>query len=123
MRGRVPRWAVARKFAPDIAETTLLDIEVQVGRTGALSPRAVLREVEVGGAKINYATLHNFDLVREKDLRIGDVVQVKRAGEVIPQILGPVPSHRTGEERVVEPPATCPACGTPAVRDEEEVAI
>ena len=121
--GRVPRWAVARKFAPDIAETTLLDIEVQVGRTGALTPRAVLAPVEVGGATINYATLHNFDLVAEKDLRIGDTVQVKRAGEVIPQILGPVPARRTGEERIVNAPTHCPICGTAAERDEEEVAI
>ncbi|MHB1298453.1 MAG: NAD-dependent DNA ligase LigA [Gemmatimonadaceae bacterium] len=121
--GRVPRWAVARKFAPDIAETVLLDIQVQVGRTGALTPRAVLDEVEVGGAKINYATLHNFDLVAAKDLRIGDTVQIKRAGDVIPQILGPVPARRTGAERVVGVPASCPVCGTPAVRDEEEVAI
>ena len=120
--GRVPRWAIARKFAPDIAETTLLDIEVQVGRTGALTPRAVLAPVEVGGATINYATLHNFELVAEKDLRIGDTVLVKRAGEVIPQILGPVPEKRTGDERVVTAPAQCPICGTPAVRDEDEVA-
>ncbi len=121
--GRVPRWAIARKFAPDIAETTLLDIEVQVGRTGALTPRAVLAPVEVGGATINFATLHNFDLVAGKDLRIGDTVQVKRAGEVIPQILGPVPARRTGEERPVAAPTHCPVCGTKAERDEAEVAI
>ncbi len=120
--GRVPRWAIARKFAPDIAETQLLDIEVQVGRTGALTPRAVLAPVEVGGATITYATLHNFELVAEKDLRIGDTVQVKRAGEVIPQILGPVPERRTGAERAVSVPTHCPACGTAAVRDEAEVA-
>jgi DNA ligase (NAD+) len=120
--GRIPRWAVARKFAPDIAETKLLDIEVQVGRTGALTPRAVLAPVEVGGATITYATLHNFDLVAEKDLRTGDVVQVKRAGEVIPQILGPVPERRDGSERRVHPPTHCPVCGTAAVRDDEEVA-
>ena len=121
--GRVPRWAIARKFAPDIAETTLLDIEVQVGRTGALTPRAVLVPVEVGGATINYATLHNFDQVAEKDLRIGDTIQVKRAGDVIPQILGPVPERRTGGERVVRAPTHCPVCGTAVVRDEDEVAI
>lgn len=120
--GRVPRWAIARKFAPDIAETQLLDIEVQVGRTGALTPRAVLAPVEVGGATITYATLHNFELVAQKDLRIGDTVQVKRAGEVIPQILGPVPERRTGAERPVTVPTHCPVCGTAAVRDEEEVA-
>ena len=120
--GRVPRWAIARKFAPDIAETVLLDIEVQVGRTGALTPRAVLAPVEVGGATINYATLHNFDLVAEKDLRIGDTVLVKRAGEVIPQILGPIPERRTGEERLVRAPTHCPVCGTAVARDDEEVA-
>lgn len=120
--GRVPRWAVARKFAPDIAETILLDIEVQVGRTGALTPRAVLAPVEVGGATINYATLHNFELVAAKDLRIGDAVQVKRAGEVIPQILGPIPARRTGQEVPVQAPTHCPVCGTKAVSDEEEVA-
>ena len=121
--GRVPRWAIARKFAPDIAETTLLDVEVQVGRTGALTPRAVLAPVEVGGATITFATLHNFDLVAEKDLRIGDTVQVKRAGEVIPQILGPIPERRTGQEHRVTAPTHCPVCGTAVVRDEEEVAI
>jgi DNA ligase (NAD+) len=120
--GRVPRWAVARKFAPDLAETKLLDIEVQVGRTGALTPRAVLAPVEVGGATINFATLHNFELVAEKDLRIGDTVQVKRAGEVIPQVLGPVPEKRDGSERMVTAPTHCPVCGTKALRDEEEVA-
>ena len=121
--GRVPRWATARKFAPDLAETQLLDIEVQVGRTGALTPRAVLAPVEVGGATITYATLHNFDLIAEKDLRIGDVVQVKRAGEVIPQVIGPVPERRTGTERAVRAPRRCPICETAVVRDEEEVAI
>jgi DNA ligase (NAD+) len=121
--GRVPRWAIARKFAPDLAETTLLDIEVQVGRTGALTPRAVLAPVEVGGATITYATLHNFDLIAEKDLRLGDVVQVKRAGEVIPQVIGPVPERRTGTERAVSAPRRCPVCATPVVRDEAEVAI
>lgn len=119
--GRVPRWAIARKFAPDIAETRLVDIETQVGRTGALTPRAVLAPVEVGGATITYATLHNFELVAEKDLRIGDTVQVKRAGEVIPQILGPVPERRTGTERTVQVPTHCPVCHTAVVRDDEEV--
>ncbi|MEY2733993.1 MAG: hypothetical protein RL340_1052 [Gemmatimonadota bacterium] len=121
--GRVPRWAIARKFAPDLAETTLLDVEVQVGRTGALTPRAVLAPVEVGGATITYATLHNFDQIAEKDLRIGDTVQVKRAGEVIPQVLGPVPERRTGAERAIVAPAHCPACDAAVVRDETEVAL
>jgi DNA ligase (NAD+) len=120
--GREPRWAVARKFAPDIAETRLLDIRVNVGRTGALNPYAVLDPVEIGGTTVTYATLHNEDLILTKDLRVGDVVQVKRAGDVIPQVIGPVPEKRTGEELSWRMPQACPSCGTPVVRDEEEVA-
>ena len=118
--GREPRWAIARKFAPDIAETTLLDIRVNVGRTGALNPYAVLEPVEIGGTTVTYATLHNEDLILRKDLRLGDRVQVKRAGEVIPQLIGPVPERRTGTERRWWMPTTCPACGTAVVRDEGE---
>lgn len=120
--GREPRWAVARKFAPDIAETRLLEIKVNVGRTGALNPYAVLEPVEIGGTTVTFATLHNEDLIIAKDLRIGDTVQVKRAGEVIPQVIGPVPERRTGSEQPWRMPRHCPACETPAVRDEEEVA-
>ena len=118
--GREPRWAIARKFAPDIAETKLLEIRVNVGRTGALNPYAVLEPVEIGGTTVTYATLHNEDLIFRKDLRIGDRVQVKRAGEVIPQLIGPVPERRTGHERKWRMPAKCPVCGTPVVRDEGE---
>jgi DNA ligase (NAD+) len=118
--GREPRWAIARKFAPDIAETTLMDIRVNVGRTGALNPYAVLTPVEIGGTTVTYATLHNEDLIIKKDLRIGDHVQVKRAGEVIPQIIGPVPEKRTGDERRWRMPSRCPVCDTPVVRDEGE---
>lgn len=121
--GREPRWAVARKFAPDIAETRLLEIRVNVGRTGALNPYAVLEPVEIGGTTVTYATLHNEDLILAKDLRIGDTVQVKRAGEVIPQVIGPVPEKRTGDEKKWHMPSRCPVCHTPVVRDEEEVAI
>ncbi|NUQ22047.1 MAG: NAD-dependent DNA ligase LigA, partial [Gemmatimonadaceae bacterium] len=123
--GREPRWAIARKFAPDIAETTLLDIQVNVGRTGVLNPFAILEPVEIGGAIVKLATLHNFDLVRTKDLRVGDVVLVKRAGEVIPQVIGPVPEKRDPAKppRVVHPPKKCPRCGTPVERDEDEVAL
>ena len=120
--GREPRWAIARKFAPDIAETRLLDIRVNVGRTGALNPYAMLEPVEIGGTTVKLATLHNEELVQKKDLRIGDVVQVKRAGEVIPQIIGPVPEKRTGSEQPWSMPRSCPACGTAAEKDEEEVA-
>jgi DNA ligase (NAD+) len=118
--GREPRWAIARKFAPDIAETKLLEIRVNVGRTGALNPYAVLDPVEIGGTTVTYATLHNEDLILRKDLRVGDVVQVKRAGEVIPQLIGPVPEKRTGAERPWSMPDKCPVCGTAVVRDEGE---
>jgi DNA ligase (NAD+) len=121
--GREPRWAIARKFAPDIAETTLLSIEVNVGRTGQLNPFAVLQPVEIGGTTVQLATLHNEELIHKKDLRIGDVVQVKRAGEVIPQVIGPVPDKRTGKERRWNMPKRCPKCGTPVVRDVDQVAI
>ena len=120
--GREPRWAIARKFAPDIAETRLLAIRVNVGRTGALNPFAVLEPVEIGGTTVTYATLHNEDLIIAKDLRVGDMVQVKRAGEVIPQVIGPVPEKRTGRELPWRMPRHCPVCDTPTVRDEEEVA-
>ncbi|HEU4642062.1 MAG TPA: NAD-dependent DNA ligase LigA [Gemmatimonadaceae bacterium] len=119
--GREPRWAVARKFAPDIAETRLLDIQVNVGRTGALNPFAMLEPVEIGGTIVRLATLHNEDLIRTKDLRVGDWVQVKRAGEVIPQIIGPVPERRPPEGLPEwRMPDRCPACGTAVERDEEE---
>jgi DNA ligase (NAD+) len=121
--GREPRWAIARKFAPDIAVTKLVDIRVNVGRTGALNPYAMLEPVEIGGATVKLATLHNEELITSKDLRIGDWVQVKRAGEVIPQIIAPVPDRRDGSERKWRMPKKCPACGTPVERDEDGVAI
>ena len=123
--GREPRWAMARKFAPDIAETRLLAIQVNVGRTGSLNPFAMLEPVEIGGTTVKLATLHNFDLIRAKDLRVGDVVQVKRAGDVIPQVIGPVPEKRDAADppQVTEIPTVCPSCATPVERDEEEVAI
>jgi DNA ligase (NAD+) len=117
---RKPRWAVARKFAPDIGETRLRDIRVNVGRTGALNPFAVLEPVELGGAMVKLATLHNAAYIRDRDLRVGDVVQVVRAGDVIPKVLGPVATKRDGTERVWEMPTSCPACGTPAVQDEDD---
>jgi DNA ligase (NAD+) len=121
--GREPRWAIARKFAPDIAETRLLDIQVNVGRTGAINPFAVLEPVEIGGVVVKLATLHNEDLIAAKDLRVGDWVQVKRAGEVIPQIIAPIPDKRTGSEKPWRMPKKCPVCGTPLTREEDEAAI
>jgi DNA ligase (NAD+) len=120
--GREPRWAIARKFSPDIAETRLNDIQVNVGRTGMLNPFAVLEPVEIGGTTVKLATLHNEGLIQKKDLRIGDYVQVKRAGEVIPQVIGPIPEKRTGNEKPWEMPKACPACQTPVEKDEEEAA-
>src|SRR5438105_6516160 len=121
--GREPRWAIARKFAPDIAETKLNAIEVNVGRTGALNPFAVLEPVEIGGVVVKLATLHNEDLIIAKDLRVGDWVQAKRAGEVIPQIIAPIPDKRTGGEKPWRMPKNCPVCGTPVTREEDEAAI
>jgi DNA ligase (NAD+) len=118
--GREPRWAVAYKFPPTQATTRLLDIRVNVGRTGSLNPYAVLEPVRVGGATVKLATLHNEDDIRRKDIRIGDIVIVQRAGEVIPQVVGPVVSRRTGRERVYRTRKKCPECGTPVVRREGE---
>lgn len=119
--GREPRWAVARKFAPDIAETRLLDIQVNVGRTGSVNPFARLEPVEIGGAIVKLATLHNFELIRDKDLRVGDWVQVKRAGEVIPQIVGPIPERRDPSDppRPYVAPASCPSCHTLLVAGQD----
>jgi len=119
--GREPRYAIARKFAPDIAETTLLRIAVNIGRTGTVNPYAVLEPVEIGGTTVQQATLHNFDLVRRKDLREGDVVQVKRAGDVIPQVIGPVPERRdpASPPQPYEPPTHCPTCATYLVGGED----
>ena len=118
--GREPRWAIAFKFPPMQATTKLLRIDVNVGRTGSLNPFAVLEPVVVAHATVKLATLHNEDDIHRKDIRIGDTVIVQRAGDVIPQVVGPVVSRRTGKEKVFEMPKTCPACATPIVRPEGE---
>ncbi|HSJ35778.1 MAG TPA: NAD-dependent DNA ligase LigA [Acidimicrobiia bacterium] len=117
---RAPRWAIAYKFPPEERTTTLLDIKVNVGRTGAVTPYAVLEPVFVGGANVANATLHNQDQVALKDVRIGDQVIVRRAGDVIPEVVGPVVSARTGEEQEWRMPSNCPFCGNPIVRPEGE---
>jgi DNA ligase (NAD+) len=119
--GREPRWAIARKFAPEVAVTRLQDIRINVGRTGALNPWAVLEPVEVSGVTVSAATLHNEDLIAQKDLRIGDWVEVVRAGEVIPQLIGPLRERRSGLERAFVMPERCPACGTAVERPVDEV--
>jgi len=120
--GREPRWATAYKFPADQATTRLLDIRINVGRTGTLNPYAVLEPVRVGGVTVSTATLHNEDYVAERDIRIGDWVTVQRAGEVIPQIVAPLTSRRTGEERSFAMPTACPSCGHPAARLPGEAA-
>ena len=120
--GKDPRGAIAFKFPAREVTTKLLDIKINVGRTGVLIPNAVLEAVEIGGVVVERATLHNFDYIAEKDIRIGDRVLVKRAGEVIPYVIGPVLDARTGKEKKYKPPQTCPACGQPAERFGEEVA-
>lgn len=115
-----PRWAVAYKFPPEERTTRLRSIEVNVGRTGAVTPYAVLEPVFVGGATVTNATLHNQDEIARKDLRIGDLVVVRRAGDVIPEVVGPVVAARTGKEKKWRMPKTCPFCGNPIVRNEGE---
>lgn len=118
--GREPRWAVAYKFPATQAVTSLLEIGINVGRTGSLNPYAVLEPVLIAGATVKLATLHNEEDIRRKDLRIGDWVTVERAGEVIPQVVAPVVSRRTGEEREFQMPANCPVCGAAVVKDPDE---
>ncbi len=120
--GKAPRGAIAYKFPAQVVTTPLEDIGVNVGRTGVLTPYAVLKPVEIGGVTVRQATLHNFDFIAEKDIRIGDRVRVKRAGEVIPYVIGPVLDARTGGEIVYQPPEICPVCGEPVEHLEEEVA-
>ncbi len=117
---RAPRFAIAHKFPAEEASTKLLEIQVQVGRTGALTPVAKLEPVFVGGVTVTNATLHNEDEIRRKDLMIGDTVWIRRAGDVIPEVLGPVVSLRPSTAKAFVMPRTCPVCGSPAVKEEGE---
>jgi DNA ligase (NAD+) len=118
--GREPRWAIAYKFPAEQAVTRLLDIGINVGRTGSLNPYAILEPVVVSGVTVRQASLHNEEDINRKDIRIGDWVTVERAGDVIPQVVGPVLDRRTGQEQVFKMPANCPVCGTPVVKPESE---
>lgn len=121
--GKDPRWATAYKYPPEQAETTLEDIDWRVGRTGVLTPTAVLTPVKLSGSVISRATLHNEDFIRAKDIRIGDRVIINKAGEIIPEVLRVVAEKRTGDEKEVEIPNVCPECGWRVERQGEEAAI
>lgn len=118
-----PRWAIAYKFPAEEVVTTLLDIEVSVGRTGVITPTAILTPVKVAGTTVQRASLHNEDLIREKDIRIGDKVVVKKAGDIIPEVVNVLAGERTGEEVDFQMPTHCPECGSELVRLEGEVAL
>lgn len=118
-----PRWAIAFKFTAKQATTKLNDIVVQVGRTGTLTPVAVLEPVQVSGVTVSRATLHNFDELKRKDIRVGDMVLVERSGDVIPQVVKSITEKRTGKEKRKIMPKKCPVCGTDVVRSEDEVAV
>ena len=120
---KVPKWAIAYKYPPERKETILKDITFQVGRTGVITPMAILEPVKVAGSTISKTTLHNEDFVKEKGLKIGDRVIIQKAGDVIPEIVEAVVAKRTGEEKDFEMPKVCPVCGAEAVREEGEAAV
>ncbi len=118
-----PKWAVAYKFPPEEKETTLEDITVAVGRTGVLTPTAVLFPVRLAGTTVSRATLHNLDFIRQRDIMLGDRVIVRKAGDIIPEVVGAVSEKRNGSERHFLMPAVCPSCGEPVTKDEDEAAV
>ena len=118
---RAPRWAIAFKYPPEEVTTRLLDIQVNVGRTGRVTPFALMEPVKVSGSTVDRATLHNADEVKRKGVLIGDMVILRKAGDVIPEVLGPVADLRTGDEREFAFPAACPSCGTTLAKEEDEV--
>lgn len=120
---KTPRWAIAYKYPPEQKETILKDIVCQVGRTGVITPMAILEPVKVAGSTISKTTLHNEDFIKEKGLKIGDTVLIQKAGDVIPEIVKVVEEKRTGKEQDFQMPKTCPVCGAEAVREEGEAAI
>ncbi len=120
---KTPKWAIAYKYPPEAKETLLKDIICQVGRTGAITPMAILEPVKVAGSTISKTTLHNEDFIKEKDLRIGDRVIIQKAGDVIPEVVRVVTEKRTGIEKVFQMPRRCPVCGAIAIREEGEAAV
>lgn len=123
MKTREPRWATAYKFKAHQAATVIRDIQSSVGRTGVITPFAVFEPVQIGGVTVSRSTLHNWDEIQRKDIRIGDTALVERAGDVIPHVIAVLPEKRTGGEKIVPLPAVCPACGSGVVREEGEVAV
>lgn len=119
---KCPKWAVAYKYPPEIKETILRDILIQVGRTGVLTPNAVLDSVRLAGTTVSRATLHNIDYIKEKDIRIGDTVLVQKAGDIIPEVVSVVKEKRTGNESIFKMPTVCPVCGAKVYREEGEAA-
>ena len=119
---KAPKWAIAYKYPPEEKETILEDIYIQVGRTGVLTPNAKLRTVRLAGTNVSRATLHNMANIKEKDIRIGDTVIVRKAGDIIPEVARSIPEKRTGEEKIFKMPETCPECGAPVVQTEGEAA-
>ena len=120
---KTPRWAVAYKYPPEKKETLLKDIICQVGRTGAITPMAILEPVNVAGSKISKTTLHNEDYIKQNDIRIGDTVLIQKAGDVIPEVVGVVKSKRNGTEKVFSMPTVCPVCGAEAIREDGEAVV
>ena len=120
---KTPKWAIAYKYPPERKETILKDILLQVGRTGAITPMAILEPVKVAGSMISKTTLHNEDFIKEKDLKIGDTVIIQKAGDVIPEVVGVVKEKRTGKEKDFVMPRKCPVCGADAIREEGESAV
>lgn len=120
---RSPRWAVAYKFPAEEKETRIKAVEINVGRTGVIVPTAIMEPVFLAGTTVSRASMHNFDLVREKDIRIGDIVLVRKAADIIPEVIRPLPERRTGQEIEIIPPENCPACGSQVIRSPGEVAI
>ncbi len=120
---RTPRWSIAQKFPAEEVETQLLAIELSVGRTGVITPTAILEPVLVAGSTVGRATLHNEDLIREKDIKLGDWVVLKKAGDIIPKVVNVLTERRTGEEVDFEMPTHCPECESELIRLEGEVAL
>lgn len=120
---KVPKWAVAYKYPPEAKETKIKQIITQVGRTGVITPMALFETIRLAGSNVSKAALHNFDYIKEKDIRIGDYVKVQKAGDIIPEVVESNKSRRDGTEIEVEVPTVCPVCGSPVLNDQEEVAI